>query len=269
MRLLLDYVLQIADNALIHGHRLSEWCGHGPVLEQDIALTNTALDHIGQARSLYQYAADIYNQLDGITKQEAFASYALEQKKTDVTEDDLAYLRDAWDFKNALLLELPNKDWAYTMAKCFLYDQFTTLFYEALQKSTDVTLAAIANKSLKEVTYHKKWSSEWMIRMGDGTEVSNAKIQEALNDYCSYFGDFFAVSAADANAIQQGFGVDILALQPLFMSNVQEVIDEATLTLKDTTWQQLGGKVGQHTENLGFALAEMQFLQRTYPNMEW
>jgi len=269
MKLLLDYVLQLADNALIHGHRLSEWCGHGPVLEQDIALTNTALDHIGQARSLYQYAADIYNQLDETTKKEAFASYALEQIKANATEDDLAYLRDAWDFKNALLLELPNKDWAYSMVKCFLYDQFTVLFYEALQKSKDATLAAIAFKSFKEVTYQKKWSSEWMIRMGDGTEVSKAKVQTALNDYATYFGDFFAESAADAYVIQQGIGVDVASLKVQFMSNIQAVLDEATLTLPDTSWQQLGGKVGQHTENLGFILAEMQFMQRTYPGMEW
>src|SRR5690606_23358164 len=138
------YILQTADNALIHGHRLSEWCGHGPVLEQDIALTNTALDNIGQARSLFQYAADIYNQLDTTVKEQMFTSVALLQYHDNATEDAIAYLRDAWDVKNALLLELPNKDWAYTIAKCFLYVNFTVLFYEALAGSKDETLAAIA-----------------------------------------------------------------------------------------------------------------------------
>lgn len=269
MKELLSYILQLSDNALIHGHRLSEWCGHGPILEQDIALTNTSLDHIGQARSLYQYAADVYNQLPITTKEEIFTSPALLNYANEATEDALAYLRDAWDFKNALLVELPNKDWAYTIAKCFLYDQFMVLFYEALAKSTDAKLAAIAEKSLKEVTYHQKWSSEWVIRLGDGTEDSHNRMQTALTEYWPYIGDLFINLPDEAALINDGVAVDVAALYEKWNQNVKAVLDEATLIIPTETWRQLGGKSGQHTENLGYILAEMQYLQRTYPNAEW
>lgn len=269
MSLLLNYVLQLADNALIHGHRMSEWCGHGPVLEQDIALTNTALDHIGQARSLYQYAADLYNQLDNTTKEEIFTSAALLQYNNHATEDAMAYLRDAWDFKNALLVELPNKDWAYTIAKCFFYDHFMVLFYEALAKCTDVTLAAIAQKSLKEATYHQKWSSEWVIRLGDGTAESHDKMQQAIDDYWPYIGDLFQETSADETVASQNAGTKVADLYTPWLQQVTEVLNEATLTVPQNDWRQLGGKDGQHTENLGFLLAEMQYLQRTYPNATW
>lgn len=269
MKLVLEYILQVADNALIHGQRLSEWCGHGPVLEQDIALTNTALDHIGQARSLFQYAAGLYNDLDAEQRAEKFTSAALLQYQDNATEDAMAYLRDAWDFKNALLLELPNKDWAYTIIKCFLYDNFTCLLFQALSVSKDETLAAIAQKSLKEVTYHRKWSNEWLIRLGDGTAESKEKIQAALNDYWPYIGDFFAESEADKEALANGTGVDLSVIAKDWNRNVAEVILEATLSLPENTWRQEGGKTGQHTESLGYILAEMQFLQRTYPNAEW
>ena len=164
---LLTYTLQLADNALIIGHRISEWCGHGPVLEQDIALTNTSLDHLGRARSLYQYAAEQFNKLPVEKKTEIFSSVALQNlvsTAVQVQEDDLAYLRDGWDFKNVLLLEQPNIDWAYTIARSFFYDAFNFLLFSGLLKSKDETLSAIAEKSLKEVTYHLRWSSEWVIR---------------------------------------------------------------------------------------------------------
>lgn len=269
MKQLLDYVLQLADNALIHGHRLSEWCGHGPILEQDIALTNTSLDHIGQARSLYQYAAQLYNQLDTTTKEEGFTSSALLQYSNHATEDAMAYLRDAWDFKNALLVELPNKDWAYTIAKCFLYDNFMVLFYSALTKSTDNNLAAIAEKSLKEAIYHQKWSSEWVIRLGDGTEESKSRMQTALDDYWPYIGDLFLASASEKSLIAAGVAIDVAALWNTWKNEVALIVAEATLTLPGNEWKQEGGKQGLHTENLGFILAEMQYLQRAYPNSEW
>ena len=176
----LFYVLQLADNALILAQRLGEWCGHGPVLEQDIALTNISLDHIGQARSLYQYAADIFNGLSAEDKAGSFMSIALNQKVKlgeMLQEDDLAFLRDAWDYRNFLLVEQPNNDWAYTVARNFYFDAFNYFYYAELCKSTDATLAAIAEKSLKEIAYHLKWSCEWVIRLGDGTEENCMPIQ--------------------------------------------------------------------------------------------
>jgi ring-1,2-phenylacetyl-CoA epoxidase subunit PaaC len=170
----LIYTLRLADDALILGHRLSEWCGHGPILEQDIALTNTALDHLGRARSLYQYAAELFNQLPTDQKDKVFTSIALQNEVkngTPADEDDMAYLRDAWDFRNVLLLEQPNVDWAYTVVRSFFYDTFNFFFFTALTKSSDETLAAVADKSLKEATYHMRWSSEWVVRLGDGTEA--------------------------------------------------------------------------------------------------
>lgn len=269
MKFLLNYILQLSDNALIHGHRLSEWCGHGPVLEQDIALTNTALDHIGQARSLYQYAADIYNQLDSAERESLFTSAALLQFRDQATEDAMAYLRDSWDFKNALLLELPNKDWAYTIAKCFLYDNFTVLLYSALSGSADATIAAVAKKSLKEASYHRKWSNEWVIRLGDGTPESHERMQQALDDYWTYTGDLFKLSEADRKMLEQHIGTDVSALYDQWHSDIAAILNTATLTLPANEWRQEGGKDGRHTESLGYILAEMQYLQRTYPNAQW
>ena len=291
------YILQIADTILIHAQRLGEWCGHGPILEQDIALTNTALDHIGAARSLYQHAAAQFNALPPEAQQSIFTSPALEMKlagtqqhpapvlpapngestsqrangSTDqrVTEDDLAYLRDAWDFHNALLVEQPNGDWAYTVARSFFLDAFNYYFYKALQQSSDKTLAAVAEKSLKEVTYHLKWSSEWVIRLGDGTEESHIRMQEAVNNRWAYTGELFNPSAADHAALQAGYGADLAAIKPLWDERVAAVFSEAGLDVPAGKWMQQGGKNGTHSEHLGYILAEMQYLQRTYPGMEW
>lgn len=266
------YTLQIADNALILGHRISEWCGHGPILEQDIAITNTALDHLGQARSLYQYAATIFNALPAEEKNNIFSSPVLQQNVAAgsiIDEDDLAYLRDGWDFRNTLLVEQPNKDWAYTIARSFFYDSFSYYFYTELQKSKDETLAAIAEKSLKEVTYHIRWSSEWVIRLGDGTEESHQRMQDAINERWAYTGELLTMSAVDKAALQHGYGVDLEAIRHLWQARVNTVIAEAGLTLPTTKWMQEGGKDGRHTEHLGYILAELQFMQRAYPNMEW
>ncbi len=268
----IKYLLQLADNALIIGHRLSEWCGHGPILEQDIALTNMSLDHLGQARSWYQYAAACFNELPHDIKLAFFTSPALQSKlNTDkvITEDDLAFLRDAWDFKNLLLTEQLNKDWAYTMARAFYYDAFNQLNYAALCNSKDATIAAIAQKSLKEVNYHLRWSSEWIIRLGDGTEESKQRIQQALDDLWPFTGELFTAVATDDTAAEEAYGTPILAQQDAWMAKVKEVLSRATLAMPSATWMQQGGKEGSHTEHLGYILAELQFMQRAYPGMEW
>lgn len=244
-----QYLIHLADNALILGHRLSEWCGHGPVLEQDMAMTNIALDLIGQARNLYQYAAEV----EGKGK----------------SEDDLAYLRDALDYKNVLLVEMPNQDFAYTVIRQFLYDAYNFYYYKALTKSSDVQLAAIATKSLKEITYHLRWSSEWIIRLGDGTETSHQKIQQALNDYWVYSGELCAPTPLDKAMFEQGIAPNLEEIRSLWEEKVDSILQMATLNKPENAWMQKGGKEGRHTEHLGYLLAEMQFLQRAYPGAEW
>jgi ring-1,2-phenylacetyl-CoA epoxidase subunit PaaC len=246
---LFNYTLHLADNALIIGHRNSEWCGHGPVLEQDIAISNIALDCIGQARNFYQYAA----QLSG----------------NGVTEDSLAYLRDTIEFKNCLLVELPIGDWAQTVLRQFFFSTYQYFLYQQLQNSTDEQLAAISEKALKEVTYHVRWSSEWVIRLGDGTEESKQRMEYAVNELWSYTGELFLVADYELRAIAEGYGVDLSTIKHSWEQKVRSVFEEATLALPENIWMQSGGKEGRHTENLGFVLAEMQFLQRAYPNAEW
>lgn len=266
------YTLQIADNALIMGQRLGEWCGHGPILEQDIAMTNIALDHLGQARSLYQYAAEQFNALPVQERKDLFASVALQQivaAGNMAEEDDLPYLRDSWDFHNALLVEQPNGDWAHTIARSLFYDTFNFFFYTELQKSKDETLAAIAEKSLKEVTYHLRWSSEWAIRLGDGTEESHQRMQDAVNELWSYAGELMMMGEADNAALQAGIGVGLQTIKPLWQQRIGAVLQEATLQAPTTSWVQEGGKQGRHSEHLGHLLTELQFMQRTYPGMKW
>lgn len=268
----LTYTLQIADNALILGHRISEWCGHGPILEQDIAITNTSLDHLGQARSLYQHAADMFNALPAEEKKNLFVSAALQAKiakDEKIDEDDLAYLRDGWDFRNVLLTEQPNKDWGYTVVRSFFYDAYNFYFYTELQKSKDTVLAAIAEKSLKEVTYHLRWSSEWMIRLGDGTAESKARMQEAVNHYWAYTGELFEMTTADKEMLAAGIGVDVNAIKTQWQQRVDAVLEEATLSIPANAWMHSGGKEGRHSEHLGYILTELQFMQRAYPDMEW
>lgn len=265
----LKYALQLADSALILGHRISEWCGHGPVLEQDIAITNTALDHLGQARSCYQYAADLYNTLPKTTQLELFASPLLQQQAAPATEDSLAYLRDSWDFRNLLLTEQPNGDWAFTIARSFYYDQYMVLLYTTLKNCSDIRLAAIADKSLKEALYHRRWSSEWVIRLGDGTAESHQRMQEAIHELWSFTGELFKPGTDEA-AVAAEEGIDLSTLRDAWFAAVNKVLEEATLdTPTPDAWMQSGGKDGRHSEHLGYILAEMQFMQRAYPNMEW
>lgn len=268
----LQYVLRLADDALIIGHRLSEWCGHGPILEQDIALTNAALDHLGRARSLYQYAAELFNQMPADEKSACFTSIAMQQIVSNgaaADEDNMAYLRDGWDFRNVLLAERPNVDWAYTVARGFFLDCFNYFYFSALAKSADTALAAVAEKSLKEVTYHLKWSSEWVIRLGDGTDESHEKMQLAINETWPYTGELFTPTAYETEAQQQGIAPDLQAIQPMWMERVKAVLEEATIDVPKETWMHRGGKEGVHTEELGYILAELQFMQRAYPGQQW
>ncbi len=247
----LDYILQLADNALIYGHRLSEWTGHGPQLEVDMALSNISLDNIGAARSFYQYAAEI--------------------EGGDKTEDSYPYLRDVRDFKNVLLVEIPNGDFAKTIARSFYFDCFQFHFYTALQQSSDERIAAIAAKSIKEVTYHWRYSKGWVIKLGDGTEVSKAKMQEALNDVWDYAGELFAPNKLELEMQAQRIAPDLAPIKERWDNSINEALKAATLTITDENgdWHHNGGKDGKHSEHLGFLLAELQFVQRAYPNSEW
>jgi len=245
----LEYILRIGDNALILGQRLSEWCGHGPILEQDIAITNIALDLVGQARVLLDYAG----KLEGKGR----------------SEDDLAYQRDAWDFRNVLLVEQPNDDWAFTIVRQFLFDSYNYFFHEALLHSKDTELAGMAEKAIKEVQYHLKYSSEWMIRLGDGTETSHLKMQTALNELWMFSGELVKADEVDQLMLEAGIGADLDKIAALRKERIDDVLAQATLQKPDNDWMQEGGKQGRHSEHLGFILTELQFMQRAYPNMKW
>lgn len=246
---LIEYVLRLADNALILGHRVSEWCGHGPNLETDIGLTNIALDLVGHSRSLLQYAAE----LEGKGR----------------TEDDLAFLRDTREFRNVLLVEQPNGNFADTIARQFFFDTFNYYAFAALCESKDEQLKAIAEKAIKELTYHYRYSAEWVIRLGDGTEESHQKIQEAIDELWDYTGELFEIDDIEAYMHEAGIGVDLKAIQGLWNERVDAILKEATLKRPEDDWMQTGGKRGIHGEEMGLILAEMQWMQRAYPNMEW
>lgn len=246
---LIDYTLHLADNSLILGQRNSEWCGHGPVLEQDIAITNISLDLIGQARNFYQYAATLIG--------------------NGATEDSLAYLRKEREFKNCLLVEQPNADWAQTILRQFLFSQYQYLLFQQLQSSDDEQLAAIAAKSLKEVTYHLRWSSEWIIRLGDGTEESHQRMMKAIDELWRYTGELFEASGYELRVASDGIGINASILKDPWLNKVKEIFAEATLPAPEKTFMQTGGKEGKHTEHLGYILTELQYMQRAYPGCEW
>jgi ring-1,2-phenylacetyl-CoA epoxidase subunit PaaC len=260
---LINFLLHLSDNNLVLSQRNSAWCGHGPVLEQDIAITNISLDMLGQARNTYQYAAELINLPD---KQEGQSINQPVNQSTNqpATEDSLAYLRTEREFCNCLLVELPNGDWGHTVLRQYLFSQFQGLLYGQLQHHADEQLAAMAAKALKEITYHIRWSSEWVIRLGDGTEESHGRMVQALEALWPYTGELFE----PAN-YEQASGVDYAALQNTWQQQVAAVLQEATLPLPTNVFMQSGGKKGVHTEHLGYLLAEMQYLQRTYPGNEW
>ena len=267
---LVNYTLHLADNSLILAQRNAEWCGHGPILEQDIAITNISLDQLGQSRNFYQYAANLINvsKIPGSLKAPSPLGESLSRfvgrLGGEVTEDSLAYLRTEREFKNCLLAEQPNGDWAQTVLRQFFFSAYQFLLYEKLQHSNDEQLAAIAAKALKEVTYHQRWSSEWVIRLGDGTEESHQRMLNAIDELWRYTGELFI--AADYEAVA---GFDVALLKEDWMKKVNSVFEEATLAVPEKVFMQTGGKTGTHTEHLGYILAELQYLQRTYPNAEW
>jgi ring-1,2-phenylacetyl-CoA epoxidase subunit PaaC len=243
------YALRRADDALILGHRLSEWCGHAPALEEDMALANMGLDLLGQARELYSYAAKI------------------EAKGNN--EDTFAYLRDVRQYRNLLLVEQPNGDFARTMARQFFYAAFADLYWRAMMKSGDATLAAIAAKSEKESAYHLRHSSEWMVRLGDGTGESHRRAQTAVDDLWAYTGEMFEVDESERALIERGVAVDPATLHPRWLKTVSGVMGEATLVLPESGWMQRGGRGGKHSEHLGHLLSELQSMQRTFPGATW
>ena len=260
---LTDYLIHLADSALILGHRNSEWCGHGPVLEQDIAITNISLDLIGQARNFYQYAARLLNESS------PSAYVGREESARVVTEDTLAYLRDNREFKNCLLVEQPNGDWAKTILRQFLFSGYQFFLYQKLQRSKDHQLAAIAEKSLKEVTYHLRWASEWVIRLGDGTAESHQRMVNAIDELWMYTGELFLVADYESQLIGDGIVFDLRVIQSTWEEKVKEIFAEATLPYPERVFAQSGGKEGKHTEHLGYVLSDLQFMQRAYPGSDW
>lgn len=258
-----SYTLSLADNALVLGQRNAEWTGHGPVLEQDIAITNISLDCLGQARNLYQHAAAMYNGFSDEEKAavDQYIPRLWKEYGRELQEDDLAFLRDEHQFLNILLVELPGGDWAQSVLRQFFFSAFQYLLYQELQHSNDAQLAAIAEKSIKEVAYHLRWSSEWVIRLGDGTEESNQRIKNALADQWMFTGEMFQAAPYES--------IDVAGLKEAWTAKVETVFKEAGLELPKQTWMQSGGKLGRHTEYMGYLLAEMQHLQRAYPNSVW
>jgi ring-1,2-phenylacetyl-CoA epoxidase subunit PaaC len=246
---LVRYTLQRADDALILGHRLSEWCGHAPMMEEDMALSNMALDLIGQARALYSYAA------------------ALEAVGRD--EDAYAYLRDVTSYGNLLMVEQPNGDFAHTIVRQFLYSAFIDLYWRRLVASSDATLSAVAAKAEKESAYHLRHSAEWVIRLGDGTPDSHARAQHALDELWPFTGEMFSTDAPERTLITSGRVVDSPALRTAWNATVSRVISQATLTRPADGWMQQGGRDGRHGEHLGHLLSELQFMQRSYPGASW
>ncbi|MFL5132511.1 MAG: 1,2-phenylacetyl-CoA epoxidase subunit PaaC [Microvirga sp.] len=246
---LFEYLLRLGDNALILGHRLSEWCGHSPALEEDLALSNVALDLIGQTQLWLNLAGEV------------------EGKGRDA--DKLAYLRDGRDFRNVLLVEQPNGDFAVTMARQFYFDAWHYLLLRELAGSKDPRIAEIAAKGLKEVTYHLERSRDWVLRLGDGTEESHRRMQSAIDDLWMYTGELFESDEIDRAMAQEGVGPDLATLHEPWLGLVRATAEEATLSLPQPGWAQKGGKRGIHSEHLGYILADLQFLQRAYPNATW
>ncbi|MBR0811319.1 phenylacetate-CoA oxygenase subunit PaaC [Bradyrhizobium diazoefficiens] len=243
------YALRRADDALILGHRLSEWCGHAPMLEEDMALSNIALDLIGQARELYSYAAKVEGR--------------------DNDEDKLAYLRDVRQYRNLLLVEQPNGDFAQTLVRQFFYSAFADLYWRTMMSSRDTTLAAIAAKSEKESAYHLRHASEWIIRLGDGTDESHARAQAAVDQLWAFTGEMFTVDDGERALIHGGVAIDPASLRGRWLTTVSDVAREATLKLPQNGWMQQGGRVGRHSEHLGHLLSELQSMQRTFPGLTW
>ncbi len=245
-----QFLLRMGDNTLILGHRVSEWCGHAPVLEEDIALANTALDLIGQTQMWLGLAGEVQGE--------------------GKSADDLAFLRDAWDFRNVLLVEVPNGDFGRTLMRQFLFDAWHSIMLGRLLKSSDERVAAIAEKASKEVAYHLERSGDTVVGLGDGTEESRARMQEALDYLWPYVGEMFASDDVDAEMAAAGIAPDPSGLRDEFDALVGRVMSEATLDIPESRFAHKGGRDGRmHTEHLGHLLTQMQWLQRAYPGATW
>jgi len=244
---LAEYALRLGDDALVTGQRLCEWCADAPLLEEDIAIANIGLDYMGRARLLLQYAGTNLGK----------------------SEDELAFLRDAAEFKNLLLVEMPRGDFAYSMVKHYFLDEFESLFFSALTKSSDDTLSGIAAKAVKEVQYHLRRSTQWMHRLGLGTQESNQRTQQAAIELWGYVAEFFDMDELETSLCQAGVAVDRTKLHSQWHTHVAQLFAEVELTLPDQDWQVRGGRQGIHTEHLGHMLAQMQFLPRAYPGAQW
>lgn len=263
---LFKYCLHLGDNALILAQRNSEWCAHGPVLEQDIAITNISLDLLGQARNFYQQAAGVYNAWK--TEEQHIVDELIprlwKSYNRELAEDDLAFLREERQYLNLLLCELLKGDWAVTTLRQFFFSTYQQLALEHLIHLEHSGLIAIAEKALKEVRYHVRWSSEWVVRLGDGTEESHYRLQKALDELWPFTGELFGPSE-----YEKTFIADSEVLRKKWMQKIRDVFAEATLSVPEHGGTQAGGKEGRHTEYLGYLLAEMQHMQRTYPNLTW
>ncbi|NNE27857.1 MAG: phenylacetate-CoA oxygenase subunit PaaC [Saprospiraceae bacterium] len=246
---LYEYILMLGDNAMILGHRLSELCGHGPNLETDIALTNISLDLYGQVRSYFQYAAEL--------------------KGGDATEDSIAFLREEREYRNVLLVEQANTDFAYVIGRQFLFDAFHLPLLEQLCNSADTQIQAIAQKSIKEIRYHHRFSSEWVKRLGGGTAESHTRMQEALNHLYPYTKELFTETEIEAAMRDNGKGADLALVKAAFDASVESVCNAVGLTLPEQMRNYDKGKYGIHSEHMGFMLSQLQYMQRAYPNMQW
>lgn len=244
-----QYLLRLGDDRLVLGHRTSEWCGHAPILEEDIALANIALDLIGQANMLLKLAGEV----EGKGR----------------SEDALAYFRDGIEFRNALMLELPRGDFAFTIVRQFLFSVFAFYQLEALQRSAHPELAGIAAKALKETRYHVRHAGEWVIKLGDGTDESRRRAQTALDELWRYAGELFLGDAVDDAVAAAGLGPALAPLEPQWRAQVADVVRRATLTLPADGYVQRGGRTGRHTEHLGHMLSEMQIVARSHPGAQW
>jgi len=251
---LFDYVTGLADDSMVIGQRMSEWCGKAPFLEEDLALANVALDFLGRAQMLYNYATELNNAAPGCEE---------------MTADDLPYLRDARDYKNTLIHELPIGDFGFTIARQYLIDEYGVKFMQALSKSSDTTLAAIAAKVVKESRYHLRRSRDWVLRLGDGTTESHQRIQNAFDELWGYTDELFEMSDVETELLVAGIAVDKAAFHSEWLEHVKATLGEASLNVPEDDWRISGGRNGVHTEHLGHLLAEMQYLQRTYPNLNW
>ncbi len=246
---LLRYVLRRADDALILGHRLSEWCGHAPMMEEDMALANMGLDLLGQARALYTYAGEV----EGVGR----------------NEDDFAYRRIERDYENLLLTEQPNGDFAHTMLRQFLYAAFAYPYWQAMMTSPDATLAAIAAKSEKEMAYHLRHSAEWMLRLGDGTAESHRRLAAALEILWPTTGELFTTDEGEQALIAQAIATDPESVRPQWTATVTQTLTQATIEIPAKAWMHTGGRQGRHSEAFGHLLTELQYVQRLIPNATW